>query len=241
MQLDLFAPPPFIPAPIMPDDVAERLIASGIVANGYLLKINRNIQVPCHDLSSRLFEWPVEFVDRARREDGQSVVLLNHPDLAEFPFVDEIEDKTGIRPHWEAEDEFGRDRGERYRYFHAVDLLTDEHWRGLLETRNFTDDRGIVIGLRFHMDYGGLSIANTRSVLAAINSVEPADRSAAYLHSDDVRVANTQQGKHVGMWTRDEQSVWAAVHGLEDGLFRRAKSGFLEFSKAFLAEKEQSQ
>lgn len=238
MQLDLFAPPPIIPPIITADVVAERLIESGLVPSEYWLTINRCMQIPCHDLPSRLFQWPVEFVDRKRREDGASTILLNHPDLAEFPFVDEVEEKTGVRPHWEAYDEYGRERNN-HRYFHAMDLLTDEHWRGLIETLNFTDNAGIISGLKFRMDYGGLSIANARTVLAVIESVEPIDRSALFLRSDAVKVNSTQQGKFVGMWTK-EQSVWASIHGLEDGLFKR-KGGFLTFSKQFLAEMERSQ
>lgn len=67
---------------------------------------------------------------------------------------------------------------------------------------------------------------------------EPEDRSAAFLRSNAVRVTEAMQGKFVGMWSKDEQSVWAAIHGLEDGLFIRDRGGSLRFSKAFLAEKE---
>lgn len=238
MQLDLFAPPPQPPVGLDPDPLASRLVESGLVVNEYLLGLNRALSIPCHDLPSRLFQWPVEFVGRDRREDGVSVILLNHPDLASFPFADEIEGAIGERPHWEPRDEFGRDRGERHRYFHALDLLTDEHWHGLIETINFTDRQGIIYGLRYRMDYGGLSVANARAVLAEIGSQEPGDRSEAFLRSEAVRVAHAQQGKFVGMWTRDEQSVWAAIHGIEGGLFKRDRNGSLRFSTSFLAEKE---
>jgi hypothetical protein len=240
MQLDLFAaPPPPGPLPHVPDPLVDRLVSSDMAANHYLLTINRTINCPAMDLPSRLFQWPVEFVDRSRRDDGKSALLLNHPDLADLPFVDEIERRSGQRPVWEAEDEYGRDRGQRYRWGHALDLLTDEHWQDLLRTRNFTDRDGIVCGLSYHATYGGLSTANMRSVLAEIAEVEPGDKSAAYLASDDCLVTEALQGKFVG-FRHDKGGtahIWATIHGLEAKKFKRDGSGYLRFAPAFLAEK----
>lgn len=243
MQLDLFAapPPPVLgPLPHVPDPLVDRLVSSDMAPNEYLLTINRALNCPAvMDLPSRLFQWPVEFVDRSRREDGQSALLLNHPDLADLPFVEEIERRAGQRPVWEAEDEYGRDRGERYRYGHALDLLTDDHWLDLLRTRNFTDRDGIVCGLSYHATYGGLSTANMRSVLAEIDDAEPDDLSEAYLASDDCRVTEALQGKFVG-FRHDKGGtahIWATVHGIEAKKFKRDKSGYLRFAPAFLAEK----
>lgn len=242
LQLDLFVEPPappVAPVEIEPDPLVDRLVGRGLVANSFLLSLNQAMGIPAMDLPSRLFQWPVEFVDRKRRDDGQSVLLLNHPDLAGMPFLEEIEARAGVRPHWEPTDEYGRDRGERHRYFHALDLLTDEHWLDLLRTRNFTDRSGIVAGLKYHADYGGLSIASMRSVLVEIGETEPDDKSTAYLSSDCVRVTNAQQGQFVG-FAHDRgntASVWAAVHGLEAKKFKRDKSGYLRFASAFLEEK----
>lgn len=242
LQLDFFAepPPPNLgPVPHVPDPLVDSLVTSGIAPNEYLLTINRSIFFPAvMGLPSRLFRFPIEFVDRARREDGKSALLLNHPDLARMPFVGEIEERTGVRPVWEATDEFGRER-DRYSWCHALDLLTDEHWKDLLATRNFTTRNGIVSGLKYHADYGGLSTVNMRSVLAEIEEPEPDDMSAAYLASDQVKITNAAQGQFVG-FARDTEnavSIWAAIHGLEAKKFKRDKSGFLRFSPAFLAEK----
>lgn len=239
VQLDLFAAPVAPPAIVESDPLVDRLIEAGVAPNEYLLSINRAIHVAACDLPSRLFQWPIEFVDRSRRDDGHSVLLLNHPDLAGMAFVDEIEKRTGVRPHWEPTDEFGRDRGERHRYSHALDLLTDEHWRDLLATRNFTDRAGIVAGLKYHADYGGLGTDAMRAMLAETDEPEPDDRSAAYLASERVHVTNAQQGKFVGFDPApgSAASVWAAVHGLEARKFIRDRSGFLRFSAAFLTEK----
>lgn len=238
-QLDMFAAPPTVAIEIKPDPLVEKLIASGLVHNEYLLNLNASLSVARDDLPSRLFQFPVEFVARDDDDDeSESRLLLRHPDLASLPFVDEIEAKTGYRPVWEPLDEFGRDRGSNWRYFHAVDLLTDEHWRDLIETRNFTDNKAIALALCFHADYGRLSNANMRSVLAEVGSKEPNDRSTAYLNSTHVRIMNCQQGKFVGFQTRDHRAVWAAIHGLEDGLFKRDRSGHLRFAPAFLSQKE---
>lgn len=242
LQLDLFAeppPPPVAPVAIEPDALAERIIAAGLAHNGFLLSLNRAINISAMDLPSRMMQWPVEFMDRSRRENGESALLLRHPDFADFPFVDQIEAAIGVRPSWEPEDEFGRERGSNHRYFHALDLLTDQHWTDLLATVNFTDRNAIVSGLKFHAEYGGLSIANTRSVLAEIGEHEPADRSAAYLASDRLRITNALQGQfpRFDHDSGSAQSVWATIHGLEDKKFRREKSGWLRFAPAFLKEK----
>jgi len=238
LQLDLFAPPPPIHVEIGTDPLVTALIKHGYAHNEYLLDINHSINVEAFsDLPSRLFQFPIEFVDRSRQEDGESKLWLRHPDLTGMTFVSRIERDTGVRPVWAPVDEFGRERRQGA-FWHAIDLLTDEHFRGMLDTRNFTDWPMVINGLRYHMDYGGLSIAHARIVLSEYRSIEPEDRSAAFLKSDAVRVTNAQQGKFVGMWTEDERSVWAAIHGLEDGFFKRDRNGHLRFSPAFLAEKE---
>lgn len=245
LQLDLFAEPPVAAAAsvaLQPDPLVDRLIDRGLVANSFLLSLNQAMGIPAMDLPSRLMNWPVEFVDRKRRNDGQSTILLNHPDLADLPFLDEIEARVGFRPQWEATDEFGRERGGRWRYFHAIDLLTDDHWLDLLRTRNFTDRTSIVAGLKYHADYGGLSPQNMRSVLSEIGEEEPGDESAAYLASDRVRIVNAQGGKYVG-FAHDRgnaAAVWACIHGLATKKFKRDRSGFLRFTAPFLAEKQEA-
>lgn len=238
LEFDLFvastAPPVVVDES---DPLATRIISSGLAHNEYLLSLNGSFDTSCGDLPSRLFQWPIEYIDR--EEGRENRILLRHPDFASYPFVDEIEEKTGVRPVWEPLDKFGRDRGANWRYFHAVDLLTDEHWRDLIETRNFTDDKAVIQGLCYRADYGGLSNENARAVLAAIGSKEPKDKSAAFLKSDKVRICHCEQGKFVSMETRDAKSIWATIHGLDAKLFKRDKrSGYLRFSTEFLVEKE---
>lgn len=239
-QLDLFAAPAKPPQQVQArDSLVDALIERGYAPNEYVLNLNRWIDVTFGDLPSRLFKHPIEYVGSDRQKDGRGRLWLRHPDFADTPFIDEIERAVGVRPYWTPVDEFGRDRNIG-RFWHAIDLLVDEQFRAMLDTRNFTDKQSVINGLRYHMDYGGLSIANARTVLAEYDCVEPDDRSEAFLRSDAVKVTNAQQGKFVGMWTKDEQSVWAAIHGLEHGFFKRDRTGFLRFSLAFLAEKEAS-
>jgi hypothetical protein len=235
MQLDMFAEPPR-PAP-PPDPVAEKIVGVGYAPNEYILGLNRAINVIYGELPSRLFQFPVEFVSRDRQPDGQSKLWLRHPDFEGLPFLDIIERDVGVRPVWSPVDEYGRDRTEGM-FWHAIDLLDDAHFRDMLATRNFTDKRWVINGLRFHLDCGSLSVKNARAVLAEYGCTEPDDRSEAFLNSPEVRVCNCQQGKIVGMWTRDERSVWAAIHGLESKRFKRDRAGYLRFSPGFLAEKE---
>ena len=240
-QLDLFAEVSVavVSQPEI-DPLAERIIKSGLAHNEYLLDLNRSIRAHYGDLPSRLFSSPIEFVDRRRQKNGISKLWLRHPDFAEMAGTDEIEKLTGVRPIWQPLDEFGRDRNIGA-FWHAIDLLNDEHFQDMLDTRNFTDKPMVINGLRYHMDYGGLSIANARTVLCEYACKEPEDGSEAFLTSDAVRVTDCQQGKFVGMWTKDEQSVWAAIHGLERGHFKRDRSGHLRFSPTFLAEKTEAQ
>jgi hypothetical protein len=239
MQLDLFATPKTASAPVepQPDALVEALVDKGYAPNHFLLGLGCSISEVSSDLPSRLFGFPIEFVERDRHTGGESKLWLRHPDLTAMLDLDAIESDLGVRPVWQPFDQFGRERNIGM-FWHAIDLLTDEHFRGMLDTRNFTDKPSVINGLRFHMEYGGLSTVNARIVLAEYDCPEPDERSAAFLRSDAVRIANAQQGKFVGLWSKDEQSVWAAIHGIEDGYFKRDRSGALRFSAAFLAEKE---
>lgn len=242
MQLDLFAEPPApptAPVEVEPDPLVERLVGGKLTPNEYLLTMNRALySPPAMDLPSRLFQWPVEFVDRSRRPDGKSALLLNHPAFAGMPFVDEVEARCGTRPVWEALDEFGRDRAERYRYFHAMDLLTDEHWQDFLATRYFTDHRSTIVGMHYRAIYGGLSTGNMRAAMLALGEVEPEGQSVEYLASDAVQITTALQGIFVGLSERTAAAIWACVHGLETKKFKRDKSGYLRFTAPFLAEKQ---
>jgi hypothetical protein len=225
-----------------PDPLAELLIATGLVPNHFVLELNRGLTNPHPEaLPSRLFRFPIAFVAR-KTLDGKSRLLLNHPALAGHPFVQEVAAKTGEMPVWEPLDEFGRDRGALPRWWHAVDLMTEAHWRDLLATRHFTDDEAIAGAIGISLDRpAGISVAIAREVLAALGADEPADRSHGLLMSDAIQPAHIierhpRTGKlipehwPVNVMDRSASGAWLMVHGIEDGWFERRRDGYLQLS-----------
>lgn len=155
MQLDLF-PPPAPPIPVAapveraPDPLAEKLVATGLVPGDWYLHLNSCLRDnEWSGAPSRMFLFPVEYVKADRRGDGQSALLLYHPALADMPYAMRVYELTGIKPHWEPLDEYGRDRGLNRRWHHAVDLCTKAHWRDLLASRHLTDDALILDAVDF--------------------------------------------------------------------------------------------
>lgn len=241
MQLDLFPERSAVVEESEPvvDRVAAVLISSGLIDNEVVLGLGASLG--CHPdadrLPSRLYAFPIEFVGVSARRDDSCALLLRHPALADMPLCGEIEKRTGLRPVWEPFDHYGRER-EQGAFWHAIDLMSDEHVDGFLETRHLSSERMIVNALCYAMDYGGLSTSNARRVLNACEIAEPGDQSTAFLASDQVYVTSTQQGAFVGMRRRDEAAVWGAIHGLEAKRFKRDRAGHLRFSTPFLTEKQ---
>ncbi len=161
---------------------------------------------------------------------------MRHPLLREAPqvapFIDDIEAKTGIRLEWQAQDEFGRDFGEKWRWFHAVDLCTDKHWRDLLATEQFTDRDCIFNAVRHGLEFKSLSLKNARSVMAHLDAVEPEDRSAQLLNGKGLSPYRHEKGKLISpnVSPRGEEGAWLVIHGLEDG--------WLTYSGKFLSMTE---
>jgi hypothetical protein len=253
-QLAFDLEPDIEPAPpIAPDRVAEALIAAGY-CNAYHLSIDRciggwEVDAPA---PSRLYQFPLEFASRERYGGEQSRLLLNHPDIAGLPFVQQVARTTGIVPVWDAEDEFGRDRGEQGRWYHAVDLMCETHWRHLIETRHLTDDdcisRAVSLALesprgwdRRSRNAGRIDIATAREVLGILGADEPADRSVALLLGNGIRPSHIvdtceKTGKvkserwPTNVWTHGAAGAWMVVHAIEDGWFKRGRDGFMQMS-----------
>lgn len=247
IQLDFFAPPP--PPPPKPrgsDALTQRLIALDLASNAGLLSINRTLSDWRLDrsdwgnwaLPSRAFKFPVEYIEAGRIDEDNAYLALNHPALGAHPYVRMLEEKLGEPIPWLEEDEFGRDRGAKWRYFHALDLCTDELFLSLIELPEFTDEEGAASGANYAVRYGQLSPGHGRAVLQFFGHEEPADRSAAALEArivrpdpqwmdDNMKPTATPRfgmndgGYHAGASAfTTAQRAWAWIHGLEDGWFK---------------------
>lgn len=238
-----------------PDALVDATLAAGLEANAWVLSNNRTLgdygigkpHGAPWDLPSRLFAFPIEFVERDRIEADESLLLLNHPEVGEHPYVLEVEHKLGIKIAWEPLDEFGRDRGDHL-WFHAVDLCTDEHFRGLIETLQFTDRANVMRAVIHALGYGTLSPANARELLSAIESAEPVGRSAKLLAGkgiETVEITANNSGKAlkppyksrpsfpITRNKRDvEKEAWMLIHGIEDAWFSHDRSRGLVMSVA---------
>lgn len=152
---------------------------------------------------------------------------------------------------WDPKDEFGRDRAPEGEWWHAVDLCSDHHWQGLLETRRFTTPTYIAQAVAFHLEISAssegrgkkrpsLSIEHARSILAELGIKEPADRSRRQLLGRGIQPAHiVEKHPRTGKTTseswpinvmRGPGAAWLVVHGIEDGWFARTRAGYLEMS-----------
>ncbi|WP_084044204.1 N6-adenosine-specific RNA methylase IME4/ParB-like chromosome segregation protein Spo0J [Ensifer sp. WSM1721] len=226
------------------DPLAEAIIAAGLAPSAYILNLNRGLTNPATlDLPSRLFRFPVEFM-AADRSGGESRLLLRHPLLWQIlqvsDFLAEIEQKIGVRPTWEPLDEFGRDFGEQWRWYHSVDLCNDQHWQGLLKTQRFTDRDKIFTAVQLGLESKSLSVKNARSVMAELESIEPARSASVELMLGNVLMPyRHDKGKLISpnISERNEIGAWLVIHGLEDGFFNYAGS-YLSVTADGMARRE---
>ena len=233
---------PIDPELVEPDALAEALIATEL-SSEYLLSTSRNIGGFSHEIPapSRLYQFPLEFASRERYGTDQSRLLLNHPDIGRLPFVIAVAEVTGVEPEWDPEDEFGRDRGELPRWWHAVDLMTEKGWCHLMETRHLTGDDEILRAVAFGVELNRISIEIARHVLGEMKSDEPGDRSEAQLLGKGIWPSHivethSKTGKKkserwpINVMARGGDGAWLVIHGVEDGWFRRDRDGHLQMS-----------
>ena len=234
------------------DLLAGRLIACELVPNEFILELNRTLSNP-DDLPapSRLYEFPIEFMSAHRRRDGRSRLLLQHPDLADLPFVRRVGEPVA----WEPEDEFGRARSALPRWWHAIDLMCEDHWRHLLQTRHLSDEEAIFEAVAIAVENPGrsrdkitggrLSTTTARHILRLLDAAEPADRSHSALLSGVAILGGEileRQGKRetirypINRMARAAVGAWLMVHGVEDVWFHR-RGQWLEMSPEGLSRR----
>jgi hypothetical protein len=227
----------------------DAVIAAGLAPNEYILNNDRTlgawgVEAPAR---SRLYLFPIEFMHRDRFGGEASKLLLQHPLIGRLPFVRHVAEATGIEPQWEPEDEFGRDRGELPRWWHAVDLMNERDWLHLMETRELTGNEEIAGAVQCGVEYGRISTDTARTILDLLDAGEPADRSEAELMGKGIWpghiVERNTKGKitcerwPINIQLKGVSGAWLAVHGIEDGWFKRGRDGFMQMSKEGLARR----
>lgn len=264
VQLDMFdilMPPPVEEAPPV-DHLGQKLIETGLVYNSFQLDLNHSLTAPMEttlsypwDLPSRLFRFPVEV---SEFDNGVRRIGLMHPLLGEHPFVKHVEATLGCELAKEgAPNKHGYSKVGLARWWHAVDLMHETTWQGLLDTRPFTTDADIIRAVGFAAELpayrgnkmtgrGQISTETARSILAALGCEEPADRSRAYFATSDLpkpssieernsKGAVTKQWWPINLHARhgtEADATWLMIHAIEDKLFRRMRNGHLEWSEA---------
>ena len=231
------------------DELGEMIVAKGFEHNVGLLAINKSLSVPHGfdlrypwNLPSRLFQFPIE----VREPDGDHPrkIGLRHPLLIEHPFVKHVETELGmaIDPNG-APNRFGYSSGPTARWWHAVDLVTYGHWRDLLATQHYTEPanimRAVAYGCRYshHEDRAGAGYINTaeaRTMMREIGATEPEDRAA--LIRAFLQPMACQQDSGAEFWPLNEgrmcaeDAAWGMIAGSEDGRFKPARAGCLQWS-----------
>lgn len=231
--------------------MVAKILAAKLGANAWQLSNNRTLgdwsQSP--GIPSRLFMFPIEFVE-PQRNKGKAAVYLNHPLIGSHPLVARVQEAIGQPVEWEPYDEFGRDRGSKWRYFHALDLFTADHYQILLDTAEFTDPDAVASGADYALRYNHISPGRARTVMLAFGIEEPADRSAAALDGGIIRPDpswTSENGKpltkprfgmnsaYPKLWQElggKQAHAWAMLHGIEDGWFTWDRSNFITMTPA---------
>ena len=137
------------------------------------------------------------------------------------------------------------------KWWHAVDLITTGHWRDLLDTARFTEDRCIVQavghGLRYRKNDKTkkkdeeFQTRDAREVMERLGLREPPDKSGLIASFMAPNLCRTDGGSehwaiNRGHSTTGEAEAWGIVIGMEEGWFGRVSGGFLQWTKAGRAQ-----
>lgn len=232
--------------------LGEKIVAAGLARDIHQLTTNQSLPMPCNfllpapwNLPSRLFQYPIEIFPPDHDSPWQ--IGLRHPLLASHPFVLHAEASLGISiPREPVRNRWGYSTAQTARWWHAVDLIIEGHWRSLIETVEYTTPadifRSIIFGLRYsdHRNEcsrnGYLSIHDARFMMSFLQATEPSDRAtivrtlcAPTLNSTDRKTPHWPVNTG-GICSED--NAWAVIIGLEDGWLNYDRAGFLEWSES---------
>lgn len=235
-------------AAVAPDALGDSIVQQGFAPSMAVLDINGSLCVPRDfalpapwNLPSRLFQFPIEVCGP---ENGQPRKLgLRHPGLVDHPWVKAVETSLGVSidPNG-APNQYGYSCAAQAQYHHAVDLISEGHWRELMETIDFTTCSGLFCAIDYGLTYSGddsgkgrgyLSTTEARSIMDYIGATEPESRTAALLKFMQPIPSSTESGSvryPINGRLKGEDKVWALIYGIEDGWFEYDRSGFLQWS-----------
>ncbi len=222
----------------------KALIDTGLAANSHLLDLGHLLAVPYDfrppapwSLPSRLFRAPIEVGDLT--DDGHRTIGLMHPDLGEHPYVQHVEQVLGVQLRTVgAPDRNGVSNVTNAAWFHAGDLMTTAHWRGLLASARFTTSDRIAQAISQNLRVRGqLSLAAARETLHLIGAAPPSSRRAvlsAFRAPFSLKLARGATGWPVNLLKHGDKRLhaWAMVIAIEEGWFAYGRSGHIECTRA---------
>ena len=238
--LALLDPPPPPPEPWEADrdegeQMLDQVVKAGL-ADGYSVGLGYHPRVRSDIVLDGIWATPsrlMEFPYRFRLADGElpNRIVARHPLLIDHPQIIAVAKFTG----WPVVEPIGSDGwGEHGVWHHAVDLIAAGLWRTLLETRQFTTDDCIAGGVCYGLDYGPHLITDdARALLAAIDADEPDDRSLSIFRRTKFAESDDGKKQRTTAWplgTDHTERAWARVHGIEDGILKMDRSGFLTWT-----------
>lgn len=228
------------PVEVPVDLVGERVVAAGLEHNTFLLDQNRTLSVPYDwnlpapwNLPSRLFRFPIEvseFIDGQARRIG-----LMHPALRDHPFVKHAAQVLEMHiPEGGTPNRFGFTKSQLGLWWHAVDLMTEKHWRDLLDTRQFTTDEDIVRAVECALGSKEISVSTARKVMAELNLSAPADALTLLCKLHRPCEVNNEGSiswpVNCGSGEVLERA-WALILGLEAGWFNYGSSRHIGWTR----------
>lgn len=225
---------------IIPDPVCEQLVALGLVPNSYHLDLNRGLTVPAEfrvsapwNLPSRLFQFPIEVGELDC--NGQRRIGLMHPEMRTHPYIRHVEDLMGLSiSEVGAPNLAGYSKSRIATWWHAVDLMSEQHWKDLLETRQFTTDDDIIRAVELALSGNRITPLTARSVMRAVG-VETSEDALALL----CKFAEPQEVVCDGVtsWPVNRGSgspqdrAWGIILAIEAGWLKFRACGFIGWSE----------